>query len=79
MLRESFLVPDEVLIDIGTGLALNIPAAYQEYPGWWADQPERYTALRNAREVAGITIEDFPNGEIVRDNTQTRIPMGTRR
>lgn len=59
---KPFKMPDVVLTDPTTKLAMNIPASLQGYPGWWNDEPERYAALVEARKDFGIEIDDFPNG-----------------
>lgn len=61
-LSQPFDMPDEVLVDPQTGLAMNLPITVQEYPGWWNREPEKYAALKLAREKAGIVIDDFPKG-----------------
>lgn len=57
-MREPFDVPENVSIDWETGLALNIPAEQQLYPGWWITEPEKYAALLEARAAAGVEVED---------------------
>lgn len=73
---DPFPIPDEVLIDEATGLALNIPASLQEYPNWWNEEPERYDQLQQARKAAGIKIDDFPTGVERIVEPVKYIPMG---
>lgn len=62
--RAPFPVPEKVVWGPQTGLGLNIPAAFQLYPGWWNVETAKYALLKVERERAGITgINDFPNGE----------------
>ena len=57
-MRDPFDVPDLVAFDLELGLSLNLRAQDQEWPGWWVDQPERYEALKAAREAAGLETPD---------------------
>ena len=57
-MRDPFDVPDLVAFDLELGLSLNLRAQDQEWPGWWVDQPERYEALKAAREAAGLVTPD---------------------
>ena len=75
---KPFNLPAEVIVDQETGLALNVPASLQEWPGWWNDDPGRYAKLKAAREAAGIVIEDFPNGtERIKEAKPKWVPMGS--
>lgn len=58
MMREPFEMPDDVVTDIETGYALNMPLGPQDYPGWQLDRPEVIQRLMRLREEAGIVISD---------------------
>lgn len=40
------------------GLALNIPAENQLWPGWWKSKPDIYKRLQELRSQHGITVQD---------------------
>lgn len=74
-MREEFQMPNEVIVDEATGLALNIPAEYQEWPNWWNDDPVKYAALQSARATLGISINDFPSGTSRMEGVRKWKPM----
>ena len=66
MILEPFDIPDEVILDLASGLAVNIPAINQGDPFWWEDQPDVLDRIMKTRERLGIVIEDFPDGRPIR-------------
>lgn len=48
--------PDkEPIIDLLTGISLNLPLGSQLYPYWWENEPEKYAYVLARREELGIT------------------------
>ena len=46
------------IVDPVSGLAITIPATQQNYPGWWAQQPDLYQHILDLRKQYGIEVDD---------------------
>lgn len=69
-------LPDEVIIDPLTNMAINVPAVQQGPPYWWENAPV-YDRIKRLRKEAGIEVNDFPDGKPVRQKGR-RISMDER-
>ena len=48
----------DLIMDYGSGFAINRPLGPQDYPGWHLVRPEVVERIRQLREQHGIVIED---------------------
>lgn len=51
-------VPDEVMVDLVTGYAINIPAEKQLPPQWWLSDPATVPRFIEMRKHYGIELTD---------------------
>jgi len=58
-MQEPFALPDNIQIDGLSGLAINVPLNYQNYPDWWKDpeNKETFDRIMATRESLGIVVE----------------------
>lgn len=63
--RDTPPVPRNLIIDMETGLTLNLPAEYQLFPGWWVKRPDLYKQLCDARRAHGVTCLDFADSRFM--------------
>lgn len=58
-------MPDRVIIEPGSGYAVNIPVELQNYPGWWDDPVNIETVRRilELRRVHDVTLVDALSSE----------------
>jgi hypothetical protein len=74
--ESSINIPDTVIIEPESGLAINIPVSQQWWPGWWEEMPDTYNRILELRKKHGIVIDDFPEGTERTVPKRTYVPMG---
>lgn len=73
MEREPFAMPVNVMIDAGSGYAINMPLGPQDYPGWQNDKPEVVERILELRQTWQVLVPDdqFADPPSKRHKTQT--------
>jgi hypothetical protein len=64
---KKFDIPDEIIVDLKTGYAINIPLQHQGFAGVFDVPSDVWENIQEARKEFGITINDFPSGSKVED------------
>jgi DNA topoisomerase I len=58
MINMDMNLPEEVIWDLESGYAINVPLGYQDYPGWQLDNPDVIERIGILRTQMGILIRD---------------------